>query len=450
MPAHSPPIQPRTLKGFRDYLPATMLTRERIIDTARGVFRSYGFSPIDTPALEYLDILLGKGGAETDKQLYRFQDHGGRDVGLRFDLTVPLARFAAQHIGELGTPFKRYHIATVWRGENTQRGRFREFMQCDFDTIGTTSVAADVEAILVVNDLLSKLDVGEFQIRINHRGVLNGLIQKLQLAAKSVEVLRVLDKLDKIGAEAVAEELGRTTGTTREVVQPIISLSILDGDNNELLDALHSLVAGNEVGESGVKRLREILTTLATALPLAAMHRIRVQPAIARGLDYYTGLVLETTLNDLPAIGSVCSGGRYDNLAELYTKQQLPGIGASLGLDRLLAAIEELGNIEKNQTPAQVFVPYFEKERLGEYFKLAAELRAAGLAVEVYPEPAKLGKQLQYANRKGFRVAIIAGEREFAADQCQVKDLASGESVFTPLSKNATAVVDEVRRILAK
>src|SRR5918996_242701 len=188
-----PPIQPRTLKGFRDYLPATMLPREQIIETARRVFRSYGFSPIDTPALEYLEILLGKGGAETDKQLYRFQDHGGRDVGLRFDLTVPLARFAAQHIAELGTPFKRYHIATVWRGENPQTGRFREFMQCDFDTIGTTDITADIEMALVVNDLFRALGIEQFTIRVNHRAVLNGMLEKLGLADRSAVVLRSLD-----------------------------------------------------------------------------------------------------------------------------------------------------------------------------------------------------------------------------------------------------------------
>jgi histidyl-tRNA synthetase len=445
----SPLIQPRTLKGFRDYLPETMLPRERIMDTARRVFRSYGFSPIDTPALEYLDILLGKGGAETDKQLYRFQDHGGRDVGMRFDLTVPLARFAAQHIGELGTPFKRYHIATVWRGENTQRGRFREFMQCDFDTIGTTSVASDAETILVVHDLLSALQVGEFAIQINHRAILTGFIQKQQLAANSADVLRALDKLEKIGPEAVAEELARIPGTTPKIINDILALATVAGNEDELLDDLASLVAGNELGESGVRRLREIITTLATCLPATALGRIRIQPSIARGLDYYTGLVLETTLNDLPSIGSICSGGRYDNLAALYTKQDLPGIGASLGLDRLLDAMQQLERIGADRTPAQVFIPYFDAAHLGDYFRIAAALRAAGLAVEVYPEPAKLGKQLQYADRKGFRVALIAGEREFAAAECQVKNLGSGESTVVPLAEGAARVIDELRRILA-
>ena len=443
-----PPIQPRTLKGFRDYLPATMLPREEIMDTARRVFRSYGFSPIDTPALEYLEILLGKGGAETDKQLYRFQDHGGRDVGMRFDLTVPLARFAAQHIGELGTPFKRYHIATVWRGENTQRGRYREFMQCDFDTIGTRSVAADAETVLVAHDLLRAIGFERFTIHVNNRLVLTGLLESLGLEAAATEVLRALDKLSKIGPERVAEEIQQTAGASIEQSKQVVQLAQLTGANEAVLSQLRPLMAGSERGQEGVERLSELLAAVNSAgVP---PERVRLDVSIARGLDYYTGTVLETTLDDLPTIGSVCSGGRYDNLAGLYTNQELPGIGASLGLDRLLAAMEELGMIAAVHTPAQVFIPYFDKAHLGDYFKLAAELRSAGLAVEVYPEPSKLGKQLQYADRKGFRVAAIAGEREFATGECQVKDLASGDSVAVPLAADAAAILNEIRRILAK
>jgi histidyl-tRNA synthetase len=439
----SPPIQPRTLKGFRDFLPETMLPRERIMDVARRVFRSYGFSPIDTPALEYLDVLLGKGGAETDKQLYRFQDHGGRDVGMRFDLTVPLARFAAQHIHELGTPFKRYHIATVWRGENTQRGRYREFMQCDFDTIGTKSVAADAETVLVVHDLLRAIGFEQFTIRINNRLVLSGMLEAIGLEAKATEVLRALDKLAKIGAEKVIAEVQQTAGASAADASRIVEMVQLTGSNDAILDQLRPLVAGSERGQHGIDRLAELLSSVAAAGVPA--ERVRLDVSIARGLDYYTGTVLETTLDDLPTIGSICSGGRYDNLAELYTNQELPGIGASLGLDRLLAAMEELGMIGKTQTPAQVFIAYFDASRLGDYFRLAAELRAAGLAVEVYPEPTKLGKQLQYADRKGFRIAVIVGEREFLAGECQIKNLANKESTTVPLA-NAAA---EVQRILA-
>jgi histidyl-tRNA synthetase len=439
-------IPPRTLKGFRDYLPQTMLPREQIMDTARRVFRSFGFSPIDTPALEYLEILLGKGGAETDKQLYRFQDHGGRDVGMRFDLTVPLARFAAQHINELGTPFKRYHIAPVWRGENTQRGRFREFIQCDFDTIGTKSVAADAEMILVVRTLLTQIGFTKFTIRVNDRSILNGLLEKAGLAGSSALVLRALDKLGKIGEEKVAEEMKSVAGATADQANTILKLAEISGSNDDVLKQLEQLGAGNERATAGISRLREVINLVA-AVP-NQQGAVRIDPSIARGLDYYTGIVLETTLDDCN-IGSVCSGGRYDNLADLYTNQQLPGIGASLGLDRLLDAMEDLGMLAAAQTGAQVFIPYFDAARLPDYLKLAAELRAAGLNVEVYPDPAKLGKQLQYADRKGFRVAVIAGDREFAAKECQIKNLATKDSTNVSLAAGSSAAVAEIRRILA-
>ena len=439
-------IEPRTLKGFRDYLPQTMLPREQIMDTARRVFRSFGFSPIDTPALEYLEILLGKGGTETDKQLYRFQDHGGREVGMRFDLTVPLARFAAQHINELGTPFKRYHIAPVWRGENTQRGRFREFIQCDFDTIGTKSVAADAEMILVVRALLGQIGFTKFTVRVNNRSILNGLLQKAGLAESSALVLRALDKLAKIGEAKVAEEMHSAAGATAEQASTILKLAQIEGSNDEILKQLDQLGAGNESATAGVARLREVIE-LVGAVP-GQQGTVQIDPSIARGLDYYTGIVLETTLDECK-IGSICSGGRYDNLADLYTKQELPGIGASLGLARLLDAMEDLGMLADGSTPAQVFIPYFDAARLADYLKLAAQLRAAGFAVEVYPEPTKLGKQLQYADRKKFRVALIAGEREFAADECQVKNLATTEGKPVSLSDNAAAIIAEVRRILA-
>jgi histidyl-tRNA synthetase len=444
----SPPIQPRTLKGFRDYLPEAMLPREEIIETARRVFRSYGFSPIDTPALEYLEILVGKGSEETDKQLYRFQDHGGREVGLRFDLTVPLARFAAQYIGQLGTPFKRYHIGSVWRGENTQRGRYREFMQCDFDTIGTTSVAADAETILVVRDLLAAIGFSSFTIRINDRAVLNGLLEKVGLAGKETPVLRVLDKLAKIGAGKVINELTTSVGASAAQANQVLALAQISGDNDDVLTELEKLASGSSLAESGVSRLKEVASIVSDVPPGSGV--LQIDPSIARGLDYYTGLVLETTLDDLADIGSIASGGRYDNLAELYTNQQLPGIGASLGLDRLLTAMEELGMIEPVRTPAEIFIPYFEAERLVDYLRLAAELRSAGLRVEVFPEPKKLGKQLQYADRRGHRIALVAGEQEFTAGQCQVKDLASGGSItVTYSSGDAAPIIAEIRRILA-
>jgi histidyl-tRNA synthetase len=429
-----------------------MIPRERLIGTARRVYRSYGFSPIDTPSLEYLDILSGKGSDETDKQLYKFQDHGGRWVGMRFDLTVPLARFAAQHIGTLGTPLKRYHIATVWRGENTQRGRYREFMQCDFDTIGTLAPAADAETALVIHDLFRQIgfsDIGnsDFTIRMNNRLVLTGLLEQIGLEDRAAAVLRVLDKLDKIGPERVAGEMVGTAGATPQQAMQVLELSNIKGSNDEVLRQVDSLVAGNEKGQEGVARLKALID--ATAAVGVPEQRLKIDLSIARGLDYYTGTVFETFLDNLPGIGSVCSGGRYDNLAELYTSQKLPGIGASLGLDRLLAAMEELGMVEKVSTPAPVLVTYFDKTRLHDYLKLAAAIRAAGIGVEVFPEPKKLGQQLKYADRRGFRVALIAGENEFAAGTCQIKNLESGDKQDVPLEDDAASLVEAIKKIIS-
>jgi len=442
-----PLIQPRTLKGFRDFLPEAMIPRERMMEIARRVYRSYGFSPIDTPALEYLEILRGKGSDETDKQLYQFEDSGGRAVGMRFDLTVPLARFVAQHIGDLGTPFKRYHIATVWRGENTQRGRYREFMQCDFDTIGTLSPAADAETTLVIHDLLRAIGFEKFTIHINNRLVLSGLLEKLELENQAKEVLRGLDKLAKIGPDRVIDEIQQTAQATTQQARQLVALADLQGSNDQILSQLHDLIAGNDRGEEGVQRLADLLANVTAGG--VATECLKLDPSIARGLDYYTGTVYETVLDDLPAIGSVASGGRYDNLAELYTNQQLPGVGASLGLDRLLAAMQELGMIETTRTPAEVFVPYFDAHRLGDYLLLASQVRAAGFGVEVFPEPKKLGKQLQYADRRGFRAALIAGPDELDTGQCQVKDLVNGTSTTLPRDDQATAIITELRRLLA-
>lgn len=424
-------IEPRTLAGFRDYLPSLMIPRERLMEKAREVYRSYGFSPIDTPALEYTEVLLGKGGEETDKQLYRFKDHGERDVGLRFDLTIPLARFVAQHIGTLGTPFKRYHIAPVWRGERAQRGRYREFVQCDFDTIGTTSNAADIEVALVIHDLLVALGFTRFTIHINNRMILNGLLEELQLADRTAPLLRSLDKLAKIGRAEVSAEMQSKAGVTAEQAERILTLSEITGDNLEILNTMQAQYGSNPKCAEGIKRLQE-LVQVATQAGIPA-ERIQIDLGIARGLDYYTGTVYETLLNDLPTIGSICSGGRYDNLASLYTRQILPGVGASLGLDRLLAAMEELKLLPAASTAASVLIVQFAAEQLGHYQAAARQLRAAGIGVEVYPEAKKLGQQLAYAEKKGFKLALIAGPDEVAQGIWQVKDLAkrSGQNVNT-------------------
>ena len=418
-------IQPRTLKGFRDYLPDVMIVREQLMETARRVYRSYGFSPIDTPALEYAEILVGKGGDESDKQLFRFIDHGDRDVALRFDLTVPFARFAAEHLNEIGTPFKRYHIAPVWRGENTQRGRYREFVQCDFDTIGTDSNVSDIETLMVIHDLMLAIRFEGFTIRVNHRMLLNGVLENLGVADKSVGLLRALDKVLKIGRDAVIAEMVDKVGVTAEQAAGVLDFASLKGSNHEILDAAEQLVGTNERGLEGAARLRQLLN----ACEMAGLRseRIALDLSIARGLDYYTGTIYETFLTDLPGIGSVCSGGRYDNLAGLFTKTPLPGVGASLGLDRLLAAMEELKLVSKVSTPAPVIIIHFDKDRSAEYLRMGRVLRAAGIGAEVYALPKPMKKQMQYADAKGFRFALIAGSNEFEKGSWMLKDLVKQE-----------------------
>ncbi|WP_146679907.1 histidine--tRNA ligase [Pirellula sp. SH-Sr6A] len=413
-------IEPRTLKGFRDFLPESMIPREKLMETARTVYRRYGFVPIDTPALELLEVLTGKGSDETDRQMYHFTDAGGRAVGMRFDLTVPFARFAAQHIGQLGTPFKRYHIAPVWRGETPQAGRFREFVQCDFDTIGTTGVVADIETALVIHELMQTIGIERFAIRINNRQVLTAFLQSMGLEHASTSVLRALDKFEKVGGDQVRRELEQA-GLNSDQASAVLELAALRGSTDEILSRLDRLVAGVELGGEGVERLRALTSALEAAGVSNEHYRIDV--SIARGLDYYTGVVFETTLGDLPSIGSVCSGGRYDNLAGLYTKQHLPGIGASLGLDRLLAALEQLGRLPKHSSAADVFIALFDPTRLNDYFRLASIVRHAGYSVEVYPDGKKLAQQLKYADQRGFRVALIAGSDELERGTVQVKDL---------------------------
>ena len=419
-------IEPRTLKGFRDHLPAQALAREHILDIARRVYRSYGFAPIDTPALEYLEILTGKGSEETDKQLYRFTDHGGREVGMRFDLTVPFARFCAQHIGQLGTPFKRYHMAAVWRGENTQRGRYREFMQCDFDTIGTTSPVADLEMVLVVHDLLTAIGIERFTIRLNDRRVLAGVLESLGLSSRATDVLRSLDKLGKATPAAVAAELV-AHGVAADAANTLLEMAALTGQPTAVLTALEKIAGGSEAGRKGLAALRALVDGARQAG--VADGRIVIDPSIARGLDYYTGIVLESFLDDLPTLGSICSGGRYDNLAGLYTKQHLPGVGASLGIDRLLAGLEELGRVATVETPAEVFLVHFDERHISDYLRIAAAIRAAGMAVEFFPEAKKVGQQLKLAAKRGFPAALVIGSDEFAAGTAQFKNLSTQQSV---------------------
>lgn len=413
-------IEPRLLKGFRDSLPAEERVRESIIATLSGVFASFGFVPIDTPVLEYAEILLGKGGGETDKQVYRFDDQGGRDVAMRFDLTVPFARFMAAHRNELYLPFKRYHIAKAWRGENTQRGRYREFMQCDFDIVGTAAASADLEILLLMDRAFAALGVDQIEIHVAHRGLFNRLLDHLGIGGQGDAVLRAVDKLRKIGADQVHKLVTQEAG---EAAADAVMAFIAGGTSSEQTLAAMETAAGGACPES--ERLRAVV---AHADETGASVRVVVDPSITRGLDYYTGIVFETFLTDLPEIGSVCSGGRYDDLANLFTKEQLPGVGASIGIDRLMAGLTELGVLSAEPSSADVMIVCFSEALTGHYHRLAADLRHAGFAVDVFPEAKKLGQQFAFAEKKGIPVALICGDDEYAAGTVNLRHLPSREN----------------------
>jgi histidyl-tRNA synthetase len=407
-------IQPRVLKGFRDFLPASESRRRGIVQRLEKQFRLYGFMPIDTPVLEYTEVLLGKGGGETDKQVYRFEDHGGRDVAMRFDLTVPFARFMAAHVNELYLPFKRYHTAKVFRGENTQRGRYREFMQCDFDIVGTDTASADFEILMMMHDSFRALGISGVSIRIAHRGVFNRFLASRGIG-DSAEVLRIVDKLSKIGRDQVRALLSETAG--EQNADAILAYIGAEGGFGEVLSRIEKLAGGEAEDTRRLKGLHSCMKACGLE------DSFLLDPSITRGLDYYTGVVFETFLDGLPGIGSVCSGGRYNNLASLYTKQELPGVGASIGLDRLMAALEELGDGDEEESAVQALVFAMDEAGTGEFHAVARELRAAGIRTEVYPEAKKLGAQFSFAEKKGAVAAVILGEEERAAGTVTVKDL---------------------------
>ncbi len=424
-------IEPKVLKGFRDFLPEREAARLSLVRRLEEVFHSYGFAPIDTPVLEYAEVLLGKGGGETDKQVYRFTDHGGRDVAMRYDLTVPFARFMATHLGELALPFKRWHAAKVWRGENTQRGRYREFIQVDFDTVGTDSASADLEILLLMRESFLSLGLGGVKVHYAHRGVFSAFLARLGLAEKSVEVLRTIDKERKIGPEKTRGMLAGIAG--EENADRILAYARLEASASATQAKLAE-AAGPDA--PGVKRLGEIVAAL-EALGVAGTFVL--DPSITRGLDYYTGIVFETFLDRLPGIGSVCSGGRYDDLASLYTSQRLPGVGASIGLDRLMAAMEELGEAGPATAGPSVLVLMLEEGLLAEYHRIVFAFRDAGIPAEVFPEPRKLAAQFAYAEKRGIPLAVIAGSDELAKGVVNLKDLRSRESLDGLSLEDATA-----------
>ena len=421
-------LEPRTLKGFKDTLPAEAIAKTKMLQILQNVFASYGFAPIETPHLELTELLVkDTADDEVGKQLYRFQDNGKRDVCLRFDLTVPFARFVVQHKNELGIPFKRYAIGNVFRGEQPQLGRYREFTQCDFDIVGVKTGSADAEIVQVIASSLQALGIERFKIRVNNRKIMNGLALALGVDAnKTPEMLRILDKIDKIGKEKVAEQLINTLGFSEAVTEELLAFVGLKADSPQAL--LISIAAYKERGAllaEGIEELEYVSRLLATSPLTAAVYEIDF--SIARGLGYYTGTIYETTLLDMPEIGSVCSGGRYDNLTQNFSRDELPGVGASVGLDRLIAALLELGLLDTSSSPTQVLCVAMDEVHLPAVHAAAHTLRTHGLAVEVYPAVTKVKKQFQYADRKGIRYVLVQGETEIENDSYTIKDLQTGE-----------------------
>lgn len=408
-------IEPRILKGFRDAMPDQEIIRRRLMQRLENTFQSFGFVPIDTPALEYTEVLLGKGGGETDKQIYHFLDNGGRDIALRFDLTIPFARFTAAHLPELSLPFKRYHIAKVWRGENTQRGRYREFFQCDFDIVGIDCAAADFEVLLLMYESFKALGIDRFSFSISHRGIFNRFLEIEGLRERSEDILRTVDKLKKIGEQEVLRLLSESTNenAAHKILDYITPAESFDATLNKL----ETYAGGPGDDTERVRSLRQHMVALGIE------EYFELDPSITRGLDYYTGIVFETFLSDLPGIGSVCSGGRYNDLASLYTKERLPGVGSSIGLDRLMAALEELGANTLASTTTEILIMNLDDTDLSTYFHISRSLREAGISSEVYLQNKKMAQQFKHAERRSMRFALFIGRDEQEGLRMNLKDL---------------------------
>ncbi|WP_207455065.1 histidine--tRNA ligase [Azospirillum sp. SYSU D00513] len=435
-------ITPRTPTGTMELLPRQQVAFQRLLDTIRRGYERFGFVPVETPVFETVETLLTKSGGETEKQVYFVQSTGAiqqghkPDIALRFDLTVPLARYVAEHERDLVFPFRRYQIQRVYRGERAQRGRFREFYQCDIDVIGKDSLSPhfDAEIPAVIHHVFSELNFGGFTINVNNRKILLGLLEGMDITdeEKRVLVLREIDKLDKIGQDKVRESLTGTLGVPDSVAGLLLGLIEAEGTNEETLARLSALDIRSDQFREGVAELTTVIEGLkALQVPDGV---VRINLAIARGLDYYTGTVYETFLNDHPGIGSVCSGGRYENLASHYTKSKLPGVGISIGATRLFYQLMEAGLIQDGAPTAQVLVTQMDPALSADYFRIATELRAAGLNTEINLEGGKFAKQMKYADRTGVPLAVLMGSDEKARGTAVLKNLAKGEQEEVPLA----------------
>ena len=436
-------IKPRTLSGFMELLPGKQAQFERMMEVLRKTYGSYGFAALDTPVIEDAQILLAKGGGDTEKQIYRFQK-GDSDLAMRFDLTVPLAKYVALHANELAFPFRRYQISKVYRGERAQRGRFREFYQADIDIIGDgkLDILNEAEIPAIIYKVFKGFGLNRFQIRVNNRKILTGFYAMLELAEKSGDIMRTVDKLDKIGAEKVGALLIAECGLTEAQAAEILKFIAIRGTNEEVLCALEAYLGKNELFDLGVAELKAVCQNLgAFGVPEA---NFAVDLTIARGLDYYTGTVYETTLLDHPEIGSVCSGGRYDNLAGYYTDRQLPGVGISIGLTRLFYVLDEQGLLNPQLPTAPCDALVLPMGDVAPAITLAEQLRGSGLRVQLYGEQKKFKQKMAYADKLGVKFAVLLGEDEIAAGKCSVKNMVSGEQVTVTPDEAAALILQSM------
>ena len=443
-------VTPRTLSGFMELLPSDQLKFERMLSLLRETYSSYGFTPLDTPVIEAAEVLLAKGGGETEKQVYRFMK-GDNDLALRFDLTVPLAKYVAAHYADLSFPFRRYQIGKVYRGERAQRGRFREFYQADIDIIGDgkLDVLNEAEIPAIIYDTFTRLGVRRFQIRVNNRKLLNGFYAMNGMSEKAGEIMRAVDKLDKIGPENVRQSLINDVKMLPCKAENVMDFMAVKGSNDEVISALERYRGMDATFDEGLDELKTVVKYLSDfGVP---EENFVVDLTIARGLDYYTGTVYETLMLDHPEIGSVCSGGRYDNLAEYYTDRKLPGVGISIGLTRFFYILSEQGLLseEGGSSPCDALILPM-TEDLSPAIAAAAELRRAGLRVQLYTEKKKFKAKMNYADRIGVPYAVFLGEDELAEGVLSVKDMRSGEQLKLSPSEAASLIrADADRRSAA-
>lgn len=421
-------VEPRIMSGFMELTPEMQIKFNYIYDTIRQTYESFGFLPIDTPVLEYSEILLAKAGGETEKQIYSFKK-GDSDISMRFDLTVPLSRYVSQHMNDITFPFKRYQMGKVYRGERPQKGRFREFYQCDIDIIGNgeLSIAYDAELPCIIYNVFKKLDFGEFVIKVNNRKILNGFFASLGLSDKITDILRIVDKIDKIGAQNVKEELIKI-GVSAEDADKILYFISISGSNDEIIEKLYSLNISDEVFNTGIEEIKTLINYL--RLFNIPENNFKIELSIARGLDYYTGTVYETNLVEHPELGSICSGGRYDNLTSYYSNQTMPGVGVSIGLTRLFDQLMQSGLLDRikiDTSISKVLIVDADNCNFEYITDVANKVRESGINADIYYGDKALKNKMKYANKLNIPFVIIVGENEKNNNQVTLKDMVTGE-----------------------